>query len=58
MTTTTMTDSKVLSPNVYPFNINKLPYQENLFFNDKSISNIQPHLRPKPDTINNLQKER
>jgi hypothetical protein len=57
--TTTKTYSTLSNPNVYSYNINQLPYQENLFFHDKSttIPSIDPDLRPtKEDTMNDFTK--
>ncbi|MGE5634377.1 MAG: hypothetical protein ACM3VV_04045 [Deltaproteobacteria bacterium] len=47
MTTTTIrTYPKFSNPNVYPYNINQLPYQENSFFQNKSSSTTIPSIPP------------
>jgi hypothetical protein len=55
-----MTTTKIYpilpTQNVYPYKINnKLPYQENLFFQAR-IPNIGPDLRPTQDTKNDFTK--
>ena len=48
-----------LSPNVHSYKTNRLPYQENMFFQDKSsFSNPQPHLRlAQEDSLDDFKKK-
>ena len=58
---TTMTYPKFSYPNVYPYNINQLPFrEENLFFQDKTTTTIIPTTSigpPPPYLRSSTQKE-